>query len=270
MPTGSLILPRDIAHKFLWYSEVTPPSKLDTCDGELKLWACLSLQYRLIFDDHFVRQITRRVCPQHFRWHWMVDTDANSEIEGSGSTSECKAWVWKPHATAPNHVIGKTPGLEYSTKTFALDTDPPFGTEGSADDEDYAMAMRPHGKGARFRWYASIVSVSVPATPVPLPWPLSPLPVPEILAGIGSQDLPFDIQWAIWLKAEDVEMREILGRSELEPFNVQVDGLNVRVLVEPYIDQNAIPNMAISAERTVEAKNLFESSTGLHQSDAPG
>lgn len=271
MPIGSLILPRDIAHKFLWYSEVKPPTKTDTCDGELKIWACLYLQYRLVFDDHYAVHIRRCVCPQFFKWYWMVDTDFNDEIEGSGSVSDCKAWVWEKHKTAPNHVIGKTPGLEYSPRPFSLDTDPPFGTEGSANDEDYAMAMRPKGKGARFRWYASIVSVSAPGSVVKPDIPfVGNIPIPEIVAGLGSQDLPFDVQWAIWLKDEDATVKEVLGREEIESDNSLVGNLNVRVLVEPYLDPAAIPNMPVSAERTVAAKNLFESRSGVHQSTEPG
>jgi hypothetical protein len=264
-PISSIILPRDVAHTFLYHYEAKAPSALDVCDGELKIWAALQLEYRAIFDPTLTVRITRVVCPQFFKWFWMVDTDGNVEIEGSKSDSACGKADWQPHPANPKHALGSSPGLDYNTRTFRLDTDPPFGAQGSADDEDYVIAMRPHGEGAKFRWDASILSVGTPLTPITPGGTggfFPPLTLPPFLFGLGFQDLPFDVEWAIWLEAEDGEIDELLPEHG-SPDALAVAGYNVRVLVKGFVDPAAIPNMSVAIRKTDVAKTVFESPTGF-------
>ena len=98
--------------------------------------------------------------------------------------------------------------------------------DAAADDEDYALAMRPHGHGAKFRWDASVLSMGaapVPITPGGLFGIVPPIKVPGLTAGLGYQNFPLDIEWGIWLEAEDNEVQELLGECYIKPKNYKVE-----------------------------------------------
>jgi hypothetical protein len=203
-------------------------------------------------------------CGQHFRYHWVIDEDNGNEIEGSNSYSSCAPWEHGLNPASHEEFGSSLLPITYQVGQFILKTDPPFGAAGSVDDEDYVMAMRPVGEGAKFSWegYNGVIASLSGVTLIPDNTEIAgvnipAVSVPHISAAPNYARIALDVEWAIWLEkdAAEGELPKVRGQEYL-----QVPGASNKVAV--FVRPMLLPStVQVTLAQTSIAKSVFENGT---------
>jgi hypothetical protein len=261
----ALLTPQEVSHSCIWWHEVTLPTGPDVCNGRLDIWACLKLFYIVDLGAGLRVSSSIYTCGQHFRYHWVIDEAMGNEIEGSNSYPSCDPWKHEVNP-ARHEEFGETlVPITYQPGQFVLNTDPPYGAEGSLNDEDYVMAMRPVGEGAKFIWEAfngviasgggvTVIEDNTEIVGVDIP----PVSIPQLSMAPNYAKIALNVEWAIWLEKDAGEGS--LPELQRKPEYLTVPGASERVAV--YVKANLLPTTVDVLLGNIDtAKSIFENGT---------
>ncbi|MEZ4294763.1 MAG: hypothetical protein R3B70_07280 [Polyangiaceae bacterium] len=176
-----------------WDFEITPPSKDDTCDGKITVWAWLRVRAKAPIDGRTTLLIDRRLLPQRFELIWELDTDADNEIE------YCPKTPWRCDLAGSNNE--EVHGNYFNPTPFVLTPNPP-------DDAGTHLRSR-----CDFSWTSSLVQLTLAASGAAGNVPVAgTIPINlGATGGVGHVAYGIQVDWKIDLKSTEPPAADLEG-----------------------------------------------------------